>query len=580
MEYVDGRTLRDVLHEHGPCTSLQALTILESVAEALAAAHRGGIVHRDIKPENVLIDDRGRIKVADFGLARAVTSNTSHVATQGLLIGTVAYLSPEQVETGTATARSDVYGAGVLLYEILTGEVPYSGETPLAVAYKHVNSEVQPPSVIVATIPPQVDELVLRATSREPAQRYQDGAALLDAVRRTLATLPSPTTAEENDTVIVPRGVSVGAGVMSAVAVGAGAGASASAGAGAGSSTSAGVASSGAQSTQVLPAPDAQSSGVALLFAPDDAGGTPPPPPAKKKRRGRKWLWLFAIVIVLGLIGGGAYAIWKQSQQVQVPGLINLTASQASSVLAREGLHLTIAGEKFSETIKPGHIVSSNPLRGVTTTKGETVFVMVSKGPERHAVPDVAGLTPSAAIASLKANRLTVGVQTQAYNDSITKGLVVKTNPVKGHMLRRGTSVDLVISKGPAPVPIPTVVGQTESVAKQRLAKVGLYASAVTKQYSNKIPLGIVISASPASGTVVDHGTGVKLVVSKGPPPVIVPGVRDMLVTDAVAKLQSVGLHVRVHYRLGISVLGRVYSQTPAAGTVVPRGSTVTLGVF
>jgi serine/threonine-protein kinase len=319
---------------------------------------------------------------------------------------------------------------------------------------------------------------------------------------------------------------------------------------------------------------------VALLFAPDDAGGTPPPPPAKKKRRGRKWLWVFAIVIVLGLIGGGAYAIWKQSQQVQVPGLINLTASQASSVLAREGLHLTIAGEKFSETIKPGHIVSSNPLRGVTTTKGETVFVMVSKGPERHAVPDVAGLTPSAAIASLKANRLTVGVQTQAYNDSITKGLVVKTNPVKGHMLRRGTSVDLVISKGPAPVPIPTVVGQTESVAKQRLAKVGLYASAVTKQYSNKIPLGIVISASPASGTVVDHGTGVKLVVSKGPPPVIVPGVRDMLVTDAVAKLQSVGLHVRVHYRLGISVLGRVYSQTPAAGTVVPRGSTVTLGVF
>jgi serine/threonine-protein kinase len=615
MEYVDGRTLRDVLHEHGPCTSLQALTIIESVAEALAAAHRGGIVHRDIKPENVLIDDRGRIKVADFGLARAVTSNTSHVATQGLLIGTVAYLSPEQVETGMATARSDVYGAGVLLYEILTGEVPFSGETPLAVAYKHVNSDVPPPSEVVGTIPPQVDALVLRATARSEAARFADGAALLEAVRRTRSSLPAPTGAEESDTIIVPRAAAAaGAAVAGAAVAGAalagaaGTTANAATGAGAPAVAGAGVAALGvpasaAQHTAVLPVPAPQTASVAVAPAPsvpgvapqgvahqgvagllhasaggDDSGDGGLPP--KKKRRGRKWLWLFGILIVLGLVGGGAYAIWKQSQQVQVPGLINLTPSQASSLLAREGLHLTIAGTKFSETIKPGHIVSSNPLSGDTAIKGDPVYVMVSKGPERHPVPDVSGMTPAAATAALKANRLTVGVQTKAYNDSITKGLVVRTNPPKGQSLRRNTAVDLVISKGPAPVPVPTVVGKTEAVAKSRLSNSGLYVSKITRQYSNTVPAGIVLTANPAAGTVVDHGSGVSLVVSKGPPPVTVPGVRDNTVSVAVSRLQAVGLHVKIKYLFGGSVLGRVYSQSPAAGTVVPRGTTVTLSVI
>jgi serine/threonine-protein kinase len=595
MEYVDGRTLRDVLHEHGPCTSLQALTILESVAEALAAAHRGGIVHRDIKPENVLIDDRGRIKVADFGLARAVTSNTSHVATQGLLIGTVAYLSPEQVETGMATARSDVYGAGVLLYEILTGEVPFSGETPLAVAYKHVNSDVPPPSEIVGTIPPQVDALVLRATSRSEAARFADGAALLEAVRRTRASLPAPTAAEESDTTIVPRRAAAAglaaAGVTAAAATAATSAAAASDSVVAGAAAL-GVPASAAQHTAVLPAPAPQTASVAVAPAPgpndsglrpalgdgdgSDDGGLPP----KKKRRGRKWLWLFGILIVLGLVGGGAYALWKQIQQVQVPGLINLTPSQASSVTAREGLHLTIAGTAFSETIKPGHIVSSNPLRGQTATKGDRVYVMVSKGPERHPVPDVAGMTPAAATAALQASRLTLGVQTHAYNDSITKGLVVRTNPPKGQSLRRNTAVDLVISKGPAPVPVPTVVGKTQAVAKARLANAGLYVSKVTLQYSNTVPAGIVLTANPSAGRIVDHGSGVSLVVSKGPPPVTVPGVRDFTVSAAVAKLQSLGLHAKVKYLFGGSVLGRVYSQSPAAGAVVPRGTTITLSVI
>lgn len=569
MEYVDGRTLRDVLQQHGPCTAGQALTIIESVAEALAAAHRGGIVHRDIKPENVLIDDRGRIKVADFGLARAVTSATSHVATQGLLIGTVAYLSPEQVEEGIATARSDVYGAGVLMYEILTGEVPFTGETPLAVAYKHVNSDVPPPSLVDSRIPPAVDQLVLQMTARDPQRRFADGAALLDAVR--VARRSVPLTANDSAaTVIVERPVAAAAAGVAAAAVIAGAAQPAAATGGSATSTSP------TQSTAVLPV---QQAAAAIPVAQPAAGGEDPPPPAQTKKRRRRWPWVLGIVLLLGLIAGGAYAVWLQTQQVNVPNVVNLTPNQASSVLSREGLQLSIAGELFSETIRAGHIVRSNPLTGATATKGQRVFVMISKGPERHAVPDVSGMTPTAASAALKSNRLAVGVTTSAYNDSITKGLVVKTNPPKGQLLRRGTSVDLIISKGPQPVPAPNVVGRTQTAAAARLAAAGLGIGSVTKQYSDTVALGAVISQNPTPGTIVDHGSTVDLVVSKGPPPVTVPGVRDMSVNAAIAELHKVGLKVKLQYPLGMSLLGRVLSQTPAAGTVVPKGTLITLKI-
>ena len=190
MEYVPGRTVRDVLKEHGRLSPEQALTIMDPVLQALEAAHRAGFVHRDVKPENVLLTDDGRVKVADFGLARAISAATSTAATQGMLIGTVAYLSPEQVERGIADARSDVYGAGILLYEMLTGAVPFAGETPLAVAYQHVNAAVPTPSTVRPGISPAVDGIVARATARDAGDRYQDAAGFLDDVRDLRRTLP------------------------------------------------------------------------------------------------------------------------------------------------------------------------------------------------------------------------------------------------------------------------------------------------------------------------------------------------------------------------------------------------------
>ncbi len=558
MEYVDGRTLRDILREHGPLTASQALTLLEPVAEALAAAHRAGIVHRDIKPENVLVDERGRIKVADFGLARAVTSSTSSVATQGLLIGTVAYLSPEQVETGTATARSDVYGAGVLLFEVLTGKTPFSGETPLSIAYKHVNHDVPAPSELVANVPPQVDALVVRATSRDARERYADGTELLEAIRAARAVLPRPTPLSADDTVVVARNVAGATAVSVAAAT---------------------ALDGGRQATAVLPVPQHVAAGGGTDSTDVAGTGNDGQPPDQSPKRRRRWPVVLLVLLVLAAIGAGAFAVWNHSQQVPVPNLINTTPQQATNLLAREGLHLSVAGQAFSETIKPGHVVSTQPAQGATVRKGQSVNAYVSKGPERHAVPSVKGLTPTAATATLASNHLALGIKTYAYNDNVTTGLVITTNPPQGRLLRRNTAVDLVISKGPAPVRVPTVAGKTQARATQLLADSGLSVSGVRQQYSSSVASGVVISVSPAAGTTVFRGTSVSLVVSKGPPPVTVPSVRDNPVDTAVRRLESLGLHVKVNYPFGISVLGRVLTQSPAAGSVVPRGTTVTIRV-
>jgi len=545
MEFVDGRTLRDIIREQGRLTPSQALTILEPVAEALAAAHRAGLIHRDIKPENVLVDDRGRVKVADFGLARAVTPSTTSAATQGLLIGTVAYLSPEQVESGSATARSDVYGAGVLLFELVTGRVPFSGETPLAVAYKHVNHDVPLPSEVVPGIPAQVDALVERATARDASERFADGAALLAAIRTARTVLPAPTPLSQADTVIVDR--SAGAAAVGGVVID----------------------NATRQNTAVLPAPS-EASDVA-------ADDEPPGPP--RKRRGRRWFFRLLLLIVVAALAVGGYLIWHQLQQVAVPDVVNRTPQQASTLLTRSGLKLAIAGQTFSETIAPGRVVSTSPLAGAKASKGATINALISKGPERHAVPSVKGLTPVAATAALQAQHLNVGVTSYAYDDVVTKGLVIRTNPVQGTPLRRNAAVDLVVSKGPAPVPMPNVVGKTQAQATALLAANGLTVATVTKTYSSTVLANVVMSATPHAGATVFRGSTVALVVSKGPPPVTVPGVRDLPVAQAVRELESRGLHVALTYPFGSAVLGRVLAQSPSAGSVVPRGTTVTLRV-
>ena len=527
MEYVPGRTVRDVLREYGRLSPEQALTILDPVLQALEAAHTAGFVHRDVKPENVLLTDDGRVKVADFGLARAITAGTATAATQGLLIGTVAYLSPEQVQRGIADARSDVYGAGILLYEMITGAVPFAGETPLAVAYQHVNAVVPVPSSVRPGIPAEVDALVARATERDPDRRYPDAASFLADLRRIRSSLPAPRP--------------FGAGQASA-------------------------------STLVVPLAGMPTGPIIQNSL--DA----PPTLTKAPRKKRKGLITFVVFALIAALVAGAAWFLGVGKKVTVPSVSGLTPTAASAQLKQLNLTLAIAGQQFSETVPTGHIISTNPTGGVDVRDGSTVNAIVSKGLERYAVPQVAGMSVADATAAITDSSLTVGGQTTTYDEKIPKGKVVGTNPAANTKLKRDQQVTLIVSKGSAPVPVPNLVGRSLSSAENSLTKLGLTYD-VSREYSKSVPTGHVISTDPSAGTNVHKGASVSLVVSKGPPLVSVPDLYKTAEADARATLTGLGFKVTVTYPLGIAPFGRVVRQSEPVGTQLPYGSEISIDV-
>jgi len=535
MELVRGRTLRDILRQYGPLTPEQAMVFLDPILEALAAAHTAGFVHRDIKPENVLVSHDGRVKVADFGLARALSSGTQSV-TQGMIIGTVAYLSPEQVEKGEADGRSDLYAAGILLFEMVTGQVPHEGESPLSIAYQHVNSDVPPPSSLRPGLPAEVDALVVTATRRDPAQRYQSPQDFLADARRVRAMLPAPRPFNEARPTLV---VSTNSGSPST------------------------------RSAQPEPS-------------------MPPTPPATptsfmRSAHRRRSKAPVIIVLVLACVAaaaiGGWYLATHLSSTVPTPNVIGLNVDQARQQLASSGLSLTVGGEAFSETIPPQSIVSSDPLAGAGVREAGTIDVIVSKGPERYAVPDVRGQTQAAATSALDAAHLIVGSVTEDYDDKAAAGTVARSTPKAGTSAKPGTAVDLVISTGPKPVAVPDVTGRKLGNANRTLASAGLTSTTASEQYSETAKAGVVLSQDPRPGTTVNSGTAVSIVVSKGPPPVTVPKLIDMPTARAVATLKKLGLVPRV-LKGAATPLNRVYSQDPAPNTDVPKGSTVTIRII
>ena len=526
MEMVPGRTLRDVMRDFGPLTPEQALVILDPVLEGLAAAHAAGFVHRDIKPENVLLADDGRVKVADFGLARAVsTSNTS--ATQGLIMGTVAYLSPEQVERGDADERSDLYAAGILLFEMVTGQTPHAGDSPLSVAYAHVNNDVPAPSKIQPTVPPEIDALVVRATRREANLRYQRAAEFLADVRRIRANLPPPRPfVESHDTLVVDA------------------------------STAARLAAG----KPVAPSPDV----------------SPAIADTRPRRRKGPWIALVIFLVVLGSgLGGWLLATGKS---VPTPDIVGQSTAAATDILSAAGLSLVVTEEQFSEELPADQVISSDPAPSAGVREGGAVGAVVSKGPERYVIPNVQGLTAAEATAALAGANLVIGSTTSVFDDRVPANAVSGTSPEIGTEVKPGTSVDIAVSKGPKPVPIPAVVGKKAQVAASALADLGLIV--VTKEkFSEQVADGLVIAIRPGEGTVVDSGTEVDLVTSKGPPPVEVPSLVDMPKNKAISTLKGLGLKPTV-LEAAATPLDRVYSQDPPAGTMIPKGSQVIIRII
>jgi serine/threonine-protein kinase len=534
MEYVPGRTLRDLLRAYGPLAPEQALVFLDPVLEALSAAHAAGFVHRDIKPENVLISDDGRVKVADFGLARALQASPQSV-TQGMIIGTVAYLSPEQVERGDADQRSDVYAAGILLFEMITGQVPHAGDSPLSVAYQHVNSDVPAPSIVRPGLPAEMDALVVSATRRDPALRYQNATDFLADVRQVRALLPPPRPfVDARDTLIVDAG---------------------------------------ALGRAAAPPPAASPP----AGSPPRGASAPPPAPTPPRRRSRApWVVLGLLLAVLVAAVAGWYV--AAGRTVPTPDVTGQDVPAATATLAEQGLLLAVGGEEFSETVPVGAIITTDPAPGAGVQPEGTVSAIVSRGPERYDVPDVKGLAQAAAEAAITEANLAVGQVTEEFDDRVDLGAVVSTSPKIGSPQPPGTPVDIVISKGPRPVPVPDVAGLRQGPARDTLTAAGLKVS-VTERFSERVVDGVVISVRPKAGSVVDSGSRVELVVSKGPPPVEVPNLIDLPRDRAVATLRRLGLQARV-LEGAVTPLDRVLSQDPPPGTKIPKGSTVTLRII
>jgi serine/threonine-protein kinase len=578
MEYVDGPTLRDLIVDEAPMTPARALEVLEPVLAALAAAHDAGLVHRDVKPENVLISDRGQIKVADFGLAKAVSSQTS-TATQGLLIGTVSYLPPELVVSGRADARSDVYSTGVVLFELLTGRKPHTGETPIQVAYAHVHNDVPAPSAVApaAGIPPYVDALVLAATAREASARPHDARVLLTQVRRARAALrqgllDDPELTEDLSALQQPA--FEGADHERTQVV-----------------QSAGAHALGAAPPSAPPRVPAAQPGTPVFAPPVGRAGPPPVQTrprqvsaeraaalrerqSRKRRRG----WL-ALLLVLLLATAAAVASWYlvDGRFTTAPALASLDRSDAEQVAQRAGLDLRTA-EAYSESVPKDVVISTEPGPGAKIVDGGQIAAVVSRGPERHPMPAVVGLTRAAATAAVAAADLGSVTVTQVWSATAPAGEVLRASASVGASLKPGTPVALTVSKGPKPIRVVDQTGKPADEAGAALRRAG-FTVADQAENSDDVPEGRVIRQSPDSGHG-QKGDTVTVTRSLGPVLVTVPNVQAMGVRAAEQVMRDAGFKTEVKPAaltdLGV---GFVVATGPRARSQAPRGSTITLYV-
>jgi len=565
MEYVPGHTLRDTVIAEAPMPARKALAVMEPVLSALAAAHRAGLVHRDVKPENVLISSDGRqIKVADFGLARAVTSETQHTST-GVLIGTVSYLAPELVTDGTADARADVYAAGVLLYELLTGSKPHAGETPIQVAYKHVHADVPPPSRSVPGLPAYVDALVARATARDRALRPADAGVFLHQLRRVQHALATGVT--DDPELVADLALPVRRDGDREY-----------------DERTAALAVPPAyrpedRTRQVRTTPSASRASGELT------SGRPPKQPravrggrrhGRPRRRGPLTLILALLLVVA--VGVGAW--WFGfARYTSTPGVLELSQTAATARLQKDGLHVDVADPAYSDTVAKGKVMATDPSPGDRVLHGGTVTITISKGVEQYPVPTEAGKSFDQAKADLAKIKMSVPDALQAWSETVPKGEVISTAPKAGTVLRPGTSVTVTVSRGRKPINVGDWVKKSAEKAKDVLTRRGLVVK-TEKDYSDDVAEGDVISQSPGTGTLY-RGDTVSLVVSQGPPMVTIPGgLRGSGVDDARAKLEALGLNVETHNSPFYAGLGYVISTSPGSGESVRVGSTVTLSLF
>jgi beta-lactam-binding protein with PASTA domain len=546
MEYVRGRTLRDVLAERRRLQPQEALAILEQMLAAIAAAHRAGLVHRDVKPENVLVAAApggspnclvdGVVKVADFGLARAVERSATDGG--GRLMATAAYVAPELITHGHADPRTDVYSAGVVLFEMLTGRVPYDGERPVDVAWQHVQRDVPPPSRYVPGLPPVLDELVARATRRDPGARPTDAGAMLAEVQTAREdvgfALAARTAPLIDPTVVVPLVVDGDRPPWARLP----------------------AARPQPRSRRAGPPAESPSNRLADLLARINA-------------HPRARLALAAVLIAFGLlvaVGGWWFGIGRYTE---APSLLDKTRTQAEAEARRFGFRIAYAAPQYSEQKAKDLVLHQDPPPGNRIVSGGRITLTLSLGPERITVPDIVGKKADLAFDQLRQLKL-APERADSYDDLIEKDAVIRTDPPIGGVVGPGTKILVYVSKGRAPITVPSVVGRNADEARAALERLGLQVVIVERDSAR--PRGEVLSQDPVDGAGVEKGTRVTLAVSKGPPEADVPDLRGRPVPEAKQILEQMGFKVRVFGNEN----GVVVLQNPAGGRF-PQGTEITL---
>jgi serine/threonine-protein kinase len=602
MEYVRGLTLREVLAERHRLTPVEALAILEQMLAAIAAAHRAGLVHRDVKPENVLVAAApgggstslvdGVVKVADFGLARAVEASADDESGSGPLMATVAYVAPELVTDGHADARTDVYSAGIVLFEMLTGRVPYHGASPAEVAWQHVDRDVPAPSTVVPGLPAVLDDLVARTTRRDPGARPTDAGALLAAVQvvrddlgvASAATAVlrqvSPAAAMDAPTAVVPA---VQAPMAPPTAVPpaerpawarlpeqkgrvgsrrrrrSGSGGPPPGGPQRGGPHANGPQPGGPQRGGPYTAAPARGGRIAALRA--RLSGDP---------RARMAAVAALVVLVLVAATGGWW--FGMGRYTEAPQLVNLPRAQAEAQAGGAGFVLTFTEGRYDEQVGKDVVLSQDPPSGARIVKGGTITVTLSLGPERYPVPDVVGKEFELARSELENAKLVAERGPDRFDDNLPEGMVVAVDPKVGEILKPGTKVTVTVSKGKAPISVPNLIGKNINEARALLQQQGLVA--VEEYKDSDKAKDEVIGQDPPDGTGVEAGAQVKLDVSKGPPMVTVPRVVDLPCPQAQQTLEALQLRVRAEG----NPAGTVRAQNPPENTPVPPQTEVIIG--
>jgi serine/threonine-protein kinase len=538
MEMVEGSTLREYLDESGKFGVAQTLQYLTAILGALAAAHKLGIIHRDIKPENILISNDGRIKIADFGLAHGALIGSTLTAESSVVLGSVSYLSPEQVQRGISDARSDVYSTGILAYELLVGEKPFSGDSPIQIAYMHVNNRVPRVSQSRSDIPKELDDLIYAATSSNPDERPRDAAVFLSGIQDIARSIDPKRNQLSLELDIPMQKISEKSSKM--------------------------------KKKKLKPEPVRE---ITEEKPKREMTAGTKRRTSKRVRRNR----IIAATLAVALGIGSWYALIGPGSRIVVPSVVGASIEEANAALAPLGLTSEIIERRFDEDIASGKILESDPSGGDKVDAGGRVNLVVSKGQERYVIPVLTGLTPSAALKVLTSQPLKSAGISEEFNTTIPKGLVISSNPPNGQKVKRDTPVSILVSKGIEEIALTTYVGQSADQAQNELTEAGFNVES-SFAYSETVAAGAVVSQAPSGVVSAPKGSTITLVVSRGSKFVFIPNVYSIETNKAMATLKDLGLKVKVR-SIGKKTIKYVTNVSPKIGAKVLRGTVVTITV-